>query len=200
MLSRNMGIFLSTLFLFFLLAPRANADTYAEFSAANPNGDLYYYFYNNEFIGFSSTTLQTYSISYTGVVTPLSSEPTPAVTGSPCALSDIGAYTYVTDSICNNGFEAFVGHPPGAGIFGGIYHGPNPATDELYNGPAGLIRVDSLGDIAFTEYGGLADATVVFFDLTSRAAPVATPEPNSALLIATALLFLCGLRFRFAHS
>ena len=199
------GLFALACFFFFGLTSTAHADTYAEFTAGTSSGNFVYYFNNGSLIGsYNGINNSTFALSYTGAITPLSSFPLPADNGSPCTPSDTSAYTGVSGAMCNNGYEAFSAYPKsGAGYFAGIYHGPDPATDELYPGGlgAGGIKIDSFGDIAFTEYFAgphSDDLGVVFFDLTTHTA--VTPEPGSILLSATALLLLFGLRSRFAHA
>ena len=197
------GLFALTCAFFFGLTSTAHADTYVEYVAGVSSGSFGYVFAPGGVLIGGKLGQTTYQFTYTGDVSPVSSFPLVTDDGTPCTPTDTSAYMSVSGALCNNGFEAFHAFASTSDYFGGIYHGPDPATDAFFVGNAGGIRIDSFGDVAFTDYNfsgalGLADYTVVFFDLTTHTA--VTPEPNSALLIATALLLLCGLRFRFAHS
>lgn len=70
--------------------------------------------------------------------------------GIACTIANMGAFTSISDAICNNGREAFVGSTDT--IRQGLFTGSDPAIDLLVNALVGNIHLNAEGDIAYDAY------------------------------------------------
>jgi hypothetical protein len=105
--------------------------------------------------------------------------------GGPCSTVDTGnSHPALGISVCNGNREAFWAD---YGWTSGLFSGPDPYLDLVYNGPVSFLIMNAHGDMAFR-----GDDDYQAINVTPQ-----TPEPQAWLLVGTGVLCAAGAVRRY---